>query len=251
MNLYQLAGLGTKPGTGESLSSWLSAGPLPASLVGRLCQDDNRKEYRSFCPRCMVSEKGQRRWYTRSDWDDPRHVVCSAHGLPLVRATRTPEREWAIPLKQQVYSQLRRLGEWVPTWVGRSPMQHRGQLALRSACLEDLILYAITRSGHGYAVPAAGVNIAQWLLWQEGWPVAARPTGSADYQLQRLERSGDRLAVVASVWRLRSYLIGDEIIKWPPIPIEPDAYRRLVAHARRRGCNTSKLLERAFQPVCA
>jgi hypothetical protein len=98
-------------------------------------------------------------------------------------------------------------------------------------------------------VPVAAADTTQWLLWGEGWPVAARPTGSPDYQLGRLIRSGDRLALVASVWKLHGQLIGDNVLDWPPIPIARGAYKHLAMYLQGTGGDALLLLERTFQPI--
>lgn len=227
MTPEEIAALGARRGEGESLRSWLQAGPWGQRVwmhFDALPGNRDRMAEEAYCPECRVFEQGRWRWYSRSAWDDPRQVVCPVHGLPLVRARHSPMRPWTIGYTPPAPAQLPALTHWLSRWIQHSPLRPDGRLAVRAKGLEDHLLWALTRRLTCSAtVPAM---LMQWRLWTEGWPVPAQPH-AVDYQVGRLQYQTDRLAVIASVCQLHRQLLGHERVDWPALIVTPEAYRRI------------------------
>jgi len=218
MNAIELAGLGCCRGAGESLSSWLRAGPLgsnalafpgsPTAKQGRLREGD------LYCPACRLEEYGRRRWYSRSEWQYTSCVVCSVHNVPLVRCDAPPThlrgRRWPRALR----SEFSALGRWTGGW-SKSDAQREGghHLLPEVAVLRAILARTDPRMPHSRAL-AEG----QWQLWIEGWPVSAGPL----YPVQRQRmpaRQSDRLAAMATTHRACLCLESGVALNWQPFAV--------------------------------
>ncbi len=224
-----MAGLGVRHGQGESLTSWLKAGPLgaepwvsnPGRIGGLVLQDA------AYCAKCCFSEHGRKRWYTKTEWIDPRYVICSEHGLPLVRCSRSLTRLRTPVLSQAFRSEAKCISNWVDAWKQRSPCTPGGWLICQDDCLEDQILLAF--SGQAYA-PKASIQafwLSHWRLRAEGWPLPLAPHTCPAFQVGLIARQADRLALVGAVQRVWSYLVFEKEHAWPPLLIERTSFFRL------------------------
>lgn len=214
-----MAGLGAEAGSGESLFSWLAAGPLAVSAwTGE--EPDVQPAYSfNYCPRCIVREGNRRRWYSRDEWYDPRRVLCRFHNIPLVRAISPPRRLSTPPLGREMQLQARCLSNWIEEWIFSSPSTIAGRLIFSSECLQDQILLALTeREGAAWSLA-----LAHWRLWLEGWPLPSSPHAKHSHQLGLVPSQTDRLAIVATAWKVWSCLTGVENNVWPALPIDCNA----------------------------
>lgn len=236
MNALELAGLGSSAGEGESVVSWLCAGPLGsralelAGLSSVLGDGGGLRKGRLFCPLCRLDEQGCRRWYSRAEWEDPHCVICSEHAIPLIWYKTAPLRlrgkHWAAELR----AEFRALSRWTHGWSSPG----LGQRASRTDRPELSVLWAILMRTDP-RIPYSGAWAeAQWHLWVEGWPV---PPGYL-FPSRRRElptRQPDRLAVMAITYRICIGLIANRPPSWPLLPIRSRAFACL--QARLRQCN--------------
>jgi len=89
-------------------------------------------------------------------------------------------------------------------------------------CLEDIVLDAVTNDRTG-----AVASIWQWRLWTAGWPVTPRPRFQPQFQLAKVPRLADRLALVSTVWRICQLLRGEIAPRWPPVRVAAEIYAQL------------------------
>jgi hypothetical protein len=210
MNAEHWAALGSRRGVGESLASWLRAGPLGTQV----CDAPGGSELvggQLYCPACRVDEAGRRRWYTREGWPVD-GVVCTTHALPLLRCDGPParlrSRRWSPVLRDEFHA----LGAW--TQQGNVGVV--GRAIVRAIC---------ARSDPRAAYSQAWAE-AQWHLWAIEWPVPAAP---------RLPRRGrltpvyqcDRLALMAIAHRVHVALAAGRDTGWPTLPIRARVLRWL------------------------
>lgn len=233
MNAVELAGLGSSTGEGESLASWLCAGPLGTRALelaepSMRANVDGRREGRLFCPACHLDELGRRRWFSRAEWEDPHCAICSAHAIPLVWCEAAPAclrgMRWSVELR----TEFRALSHWTREWSSLS----LGQRASRTDRPEFSVLRAILMRTDP-RIPYSGAWAeAQWHLRIEGWPV---PPGYL-FPARRRElptRQSDRLAVMAITYRICIGLIANHPPSWPPLPIRSRAFVCLKARLRQ------------------
>lgn len=230
MNALELAGLGSSAGSGESLVSWLSAGPLGSSaleLVGLAPTPGNSCGPRKgglFCPLCRLDERGHRRWYSRAEWEDPHCVICSEHAIPLIWCKAAPTRLRGMRWPAELRAEFRALGCWTQGWSSPG----LGQCASRTNRPELSVLRTILMRTDPRTPYSEAWAEAQWHLWVEGWPV---PPGYL-FPARRRElptRQPDRLAVMAITYRVCSGLIANHPPSWPLLPIRSRAFVCLQA----------------------
>lgn len=223
MNTETMAGLGSARGPGESLVSWLRAGPLPLTAW----VDETFEPFLSpsalYCPLCKVMEGRTARYYSRAEWQDPRRVICVVHCAPLVRCAAPPKRLRTPRLGREVRLQLAHLARWVEEWISLSPCTLAGRLVSASHCLQDQIFLALTEGDE----EADSLALADWRLWIEGWPLSSRSHGSSAPQLGRVYSQDDRLAIVATTWKMWACLVGVRPMLWPALPIDSQSFFRL------------------------
>lgn len=223
MNLEIMAGLGSCRGSGESLASWLRAGPLPLSAWTDETVDHYTSPLFLCCPCCQVRSGRSVRYYSRSEWRDPRRVVCATHCVPLVRAIFPPERLRVPQLEQEVQLQLEQLARWIEEWISLSPSTVVGRSIFASHCLQDQVFLALTeRDGE-----AQSFAVACWRLWLEGWPLPSHPHGNPAPHLGVVYSQADRLALVATTWKVWACLVGTQSRLWPALPIDSQSFFRL------------------------
>lgn len=218
MNTHEFAGLGCCRGAGESLSSWLRAGPLGSNAVASLhspeTPQDDLKESKLYCPACRLEELGRRRWYSRTEWQDAHCVICSVHDVPLVQCDAPPTRLRGRRWPQTLRTEFRALDRWTRGWSG--PASHReGNIATQP---EVAVLRAILARSDPRVPYSRAMAEGQWRLWLEGWPVPAGPL----YPPQRRTmpaREPDRLAVMGTTHRVCLCLQTGVIPDWPPLHV--------------------------------
>jgi hypothetical protein len=215
-----MAGLGFRRGNGESLLSWLRAGPLPLSSWTDKESNHDSNHVFNYCPGCVVREHGRRRYYSRAEWRDPRRAICSIHNFPLLRASGPPERLRMPRQTQGTRLQLRCLSRWVEGWISLSPSNVAGRLMFSSTRLQDQVLLLLTE-GEGAVRSFA---LANWRLWLEGWPLPSHPHGSPYCQLSLMPSQTDRLAILAATWRIWVGLLDTGENSWPALPIDAEAF---------------------------
>ncbi len=200
MNAESMAALGCRRGVGESLASWLRAGPLgPQAVKFSACPTPI--DGALYCPACRLEEAGRRRWYTREDWPS-QSVVCTTHALPLVRCeappTRLCGRRWSPILR----AEFRALGTWMQQGSG-------GEVGC-----------AIARAVSARTDPKVAFSRAwaeaQWHLWATGWPVPDAPRLPSRGSLSPLFQF-DRLALMAIVHHVYIALEGGQGTMWPAL----------------------------------
>lgn len=209
MRPAELAALGACKGAGESLGSWLAAGAMGEALLqtyaAQLAADDGWAPLNplppAYCPGCRVGTGTERRWYSRPGWHDPRRVVCSCHGLPLHRRERPPKQLIAPRLSADVRKGLFALSTWIEQWIAASPLREDQRMGFTPTCAADWALLDIVSPQRALTPFAPLAAEAQWFLWADGWPVPAGFRGRARYQLARVPRQGDRLALVILAWQ--------------------------------------------------
>jgi hypothetical protein len=223
MSLESMAGLGACRGTGESLASWLRAGPLPLTAWTSGAIDCCAHSLSMYCPGCVVGEKSVRRHYSRAEWLDPRRVICNIHNIPLIQALAPPKHLTTPNVGCGVQSELLCLVQWIEEWISLSPCTLAGRLILSPNCLQDQILRSLTLEDE------AGCTLAlsDWRLWLEGWPVPAHPHGGSSYQVGSMSSQTDRLAIVATTWKVWTLLVGGRSCLWPALPISYQAFCHL------------------------
>lgn len=223
MNLEIMAGLGAHRAPGESLASWLRAGPLP--LVAWTGEPVDRRASHLFlyCPCCRVKRSCRARYYSRAEWQDPRRVVCATHCVPLVRCAVPPKHIEVPRLGREVKFQLEQLARWIEVWILLSPATFVGRPIFASHCLQDQILRALTEQEER----AQTFSIACWRLWLEGWPLPSHPRGNPAFLVGEMKSQADRLALVATTWKVWACLVGTQTALWPALPIDPKSLLRL------------------------
>lgn len=229
-----MAGLGVRPGRGESLTSWLIAGPVGAGLWVSNRRNIGVPVLRdaAYCPKCYLVEQGRKRWYTKTQWADPRQVICVEHGLPLIRCARQLVRLRA-PVPSQVFrSKVNCLGDWIGAWRRRSPCTPGGWLLCRGDCLEDQILWALTGQMWASEASTQAFWLSHWRLRIDGWPLPTAPHSSPAFQIGLITHQTDRLALVGTVQWAWSHLNSEKESNWPPLRIERTSFEHLQAALR-------------------
>ena len=215
MSSEEWAALGCCRGHGESLGSWLRAGPLGAQGLSGLASSPPANGD-LYCPACHLDEAGRRRWYTREDWSR-QSVVCATHALPLLRCEAPPatlrSRRWPVALREE----FRALASWTQQGGG-------GEIGR-----------AITRAVSARSDPRVAYSRAwaeaQWQLWARGWPVPAAP--------RPVDRGGvlapwhqvDRLALLAITYRVSLARETGQSPGWRTLPIRARVLRWLQGRA--------------------
>jgi len=227
MKLEEIAALGARRGSGESLASWLRAGPLGSGVLSyfpelRSVEIDNEDAVASctICPSCSVNGHDHRRLYARSEWSDPRVVVCIKHAQPLQNVK--PAMLSARLARKRPTAEFRRIAQWISRWQTQSLCSSARRLTMSPNCLEDIVLDAVTNDRTG-----AVASIWQWRLWTAGWPVTPRPRFQPQFQLAKVPRLADRLALVSTVWRICQLLRGEIAPRWPPVRVAAEIYAQL------------------------
>jgi hypothetical protein len=235
MSLEMMAALGAQAGEGESFFSWLTAGPLGWSAwTGEERRSKTNHCAINYCSRCIVRKGNGRRWYSRDQWRDPRRVLCRVHNLPLVRAVSAPQRLSTPRLERDMKLQLRCMSNWIEEWISSSPSTIAGRLMFPPDSLQDQILLALTeREG-----AAQLLALAQWRLWLEGWPLPSGPQAMHFHQLGLMPSQTDRLAVVATTWKVWCCLTGVENSTWSALPIGCDAIYSLKSKLQKNWPDT-------------
>ena len=232
MNAEDWAALGCRRGSGESLASWLRAGPVGAHVSGSMSAS-TPPEGDLYCPACWVEEAGRRRWYSRGEWSMD-GLVCTTHDLPLVRCKVPPVRlrgrRW--PLKTR--DQFRALGQW---WQ-QGGVDHASRLIIQA-------LRARTDPRLPYSRAWAE---AQWHLWATGWPVLVAPRPSAHGALVPILQS-DRLALHAIVHDVCIALDTGQHTLWPPLPIRMRVLSWLERRMSREQLDWATRLQSCFRAI--
>lgn len=234
MNALELAGLGSAHGEGESLASWLCAGPLGAhalelaGLAPVADSEDGRQNGRLFCPACRLNESGRRRWYSRSEWEDPHCVICSVHAVPLVWCEAPPARlrgrRWPVDMR----AEFRALSQWTRKWSKFDLCRRAGRVDRPELAVMQAIL-ARTDPRTPYSRAFAE---AQWHLSVEGWPVPWGPQFPVRPRALPV-RQPDRLALMAITRRVCVGLETGRAPRWLPLCIRPRTLARLEANLRQ------------------
>jgi hypothetical protein len=218
MSTLEFAGLGCRRGAGESLFSWLRAGPLGVNAVGShesaATLFGALSEAVLYCPACRVEESGRRRWYSRSEWRDPNCVICSVHDVPLVRCDAPPARLRGRRWPRALRSEFRALNRWTQGWsesASRKESNHANQPEV--AVLRAILARTDPRMPHSRAL-AEG----QWRLWVEGWPLPAGPLFPLRRQTMPT-RQPDRLAAIETTHRVCLCLQSGVEPNWPPLVV--------------------------------
>jgi hypothetical protein len=202
MNAVYWAALGSRRGAGESLASWLRAGPLGVQAIDAPATSALAGA-QLYCPACRVDEAGRRRWYTREDWPED-GVVCTTHALPLLRLdappTRLRSRRWSPILRDE----FRDLG----AWTQRDDVGDVRRPIVRAIC---------ARSDPRVPYSRAWAE-AQWHLWATEWPVPVAPRLPSRGSLVPMFQF-DRLALMAIAHRVYSALDSEQGTGWPALPI--------------------------------
>lgn len=232
MNAEYWAALGSRRGAGESLGSWLRAGPLGTQVVDEPIAPELEVP-QLYCPACWVEEAGRRRWYTREEWPTD-GVVCTTHALPLLLCnappTRLRSRHWSPILRDE----FRALGEWIQ----QGGAGELGRAIARATC---------ARSDPRVAYSRAWAE-AQWHLWAIEWPVPAAPRLPASGNLVPLHQR-DRLALSAIVHRIYLALETGQGTLWPALPIRPRVLRWLEGRIRLLRPSWRLHLGRCFRDI--
>lgn len=210
MNAVYWAALGSRRGAGESLASWLRAGPLDVQAFYAPAASELECAH-LYCPACRVDEAGRRRWYTREDWPAD-GVVCTTHALPLLRCdsppTRLRSRRWSPILRDE----FRELG----AWTRQGDVGDVGRAIVRAIC---------ARSDPRVAYSRAWAE-AQWHLWATDWPVPIAPRLPSCGSLVPMFQF-DRLALMAIAHRVYAALDSEQGTGWPALPIRMRVLRWL------------------------
>lgn len=203
MNTEGWAALGCRRGPGESLASWLRAGPLGTQAVEQFTATPSIGGD-LYCPACRLDEAGGRRWYTREEWPVD-GVVCTTHALPLLRLDVPPIRLRGRRWPSLLRAEFRALGEWTRQGCGGQV----GRAITHAVC---------ARSDPQMAYSRAWAE-AQWRLWVSGWPIPVSPRPFQGRLAPRLQ--SDRLALTAITHRVWATLENGQGTGWPPLPIRP------------------------------
>jgi len=227
MKLEEIAALGSDREPGESLGSWLRAGPLGPAVLSyfpelRTVEIDSEDAVASctICPRCWVHEHGCRRLYARTEWSDPRMVVCIEHAQPLQSVK--PTLLSARLAHSRSTREFRMIAKWITRWQAQSPCSSTRHLVMSRSCVEDVMLDALTKIR-----VATVASTWQWRLWVDGWPVPPCPRSLPQFQLVDMPRLADRLALVCTVWRICRLLRGEIAPHWPPVRVAEEEYAQL------------------------
>lgn len=202
MNPEVWAALGCRRAAGESLVSWLRAGPLGDQGLSRLASSLPAGGD-LYCPACYMDEDGQRRWYTRESWT-AQEVVCGTHAMPLLRCERPPPRlrgrRWPSALREE----YRAIAVWTQQGGG-------GEIG-----------HAIARAVSARSDPRVAYSRAwaeaQWHLWAGGWPVPYAPRLPLQGPLTPTFQF-DRLALMAIARRVHVALETGEGTGWTALPV--------------------------------
>lgn len=230
---------------GESLHSWLDAGPLGIEAWISLPE---RSWSGLFCPRCHSSADGSRRWYSKEIWLDPRQVICEKHGLPLLRRSGPIARLRSPPFLCAFRSHALALAPFIENWRRMSPCSPAGRLIFRPACLEDQVLATLTGFLFGVEPSIEAFYTGYWLTHLEGWPMPPAPHSQPRYQLGSMAHQPDRLALVNLVAMITRLLSGFAIDGFQAVAVNPEAYRSLQATLRSRWPDLEKNLAFAVRP---
>jgi hypothetical protein len=226
--LEQLAPLGPRRARGESLRSWLAAGPLRCAASAVLPALDRPLLY---CPCCWLREGNARRWFTRLSWEDARAVVCSMHGQPLRSIASAPARLAPLAIKRPIREELKAIAVACEQWSRASACVVRPRPRTR----EDLVLRALvarTWLGHAYS---AAWSLGQWRLWSEGWPVPPCVRSKASMKDWMQARQGDRLGLMCTAIHIASSLERPRAPAWPGLPLRPPVFRWLTGRMDELG----------------
>lgn len=230
MNAEHWAALGSRRGSGESLSSWLRAGPLGTQAFNAPAELESVGG-QLYCPACRVDEGGRRRWYTREDWPAD-GIVCMTHALPLLRCDTPPRRlrgrRWSPVLRDA----FRALGMWAKEYQASDV----GRAIVRTIC---------ARSDPRAAYSRAWAE-AQWHLWATEWPVPATPRFPRCGPLVPLLQV-DRLALMAITHRVHLALGGKRDVDWPPLPIRTRVLRLLEGRVGKARPGWRARIEHCFR----
>lgn len=207
MNAKSMAALGCRRGIGESLSSWLRAGPLGLQTA-KLSACPTPIDGALYCPACRLEEAGRRRWYTREDWPS-QGVVCTTHALPLLRFETPPVRLYGRRWSASLRAEFRALGVWTQQGSGGEI----GRAIIRALC---------ARTDPQVAYSRAWAE-AQWHLWLTGWPVPDAPRLPSRGPLSPLFQF-DRLALMAIAHRVYIAREGEQGTMWPVLHIRPRVF---------------------------
>jgi len=217
VNALQIAGLGCRRGAGESLSSWLRAGPLGVNAMGSPESPTgihrSLRESDLYCPACHLEESGRRRWYSRHEWQDPICVICSVHAVPLVRCDAPPIRLRGRSWPKALHTEFRALNRWIQGWNSSSRHERSRALEPEVAVLRAILARTDPRMPHSQALTEG-----QWYLWVEGWPVLPGPLYSVRRQTMPARQS-DRLAAMATTHRVCLCLQSGVEPYWRPLAV--------------------------------
>lgn len=218
-----MAGLGSRRAPGESLASWLRAGPLPLATWSSDTVERYTNHLSLYCPSCRVKDGRKSRYYSRAEWQDPRRVVCATHFLPLVQVSRPPKHIGMPRLGREIRLQLEQLAQWIEAWILLSPATIVGRQIFVSHCLHDQLLRALSEQDE----KAQSFAIACWQLWLDGWPLPSHPHGMPASQVGEVNSQTDRLALVVTIWKVWGCLLGKASRLWPALPVDSQSLSRL------------------------
>jgi hypothetical protein len=245
MNLELVASLGATRAPGESLRSWLRAGPLELSAWSELESGGPRME--PYCPRCYMRADGGKRWYTKAAWADRRVVVCIEHGLPLFESNGRISRLMTPALSKSRRLQSLELSDWIARWCVDSPCTPSGRQIFRTRCLQDQLLAAITGLQAGQPSIEA-FNVGCWLLSLDGWLMSGLPRDVPRFQVASMTRQIDRFALVCLIWRLERRLVVGDDATWRSLALEEGCYQLLRESLRQNWPYLEARLETVAHP---
>lgn len=247
MNALEIAGLGSTPGAGESLASWLRAGPLGKRAIQFLESNLNEVDYARakgallYCPACYVSDSGRRRWYSRSEWMNPFCVICAAHEVPLLRSAEAPfllrGRRWPTDLREE----FRSLSQWT---VCKS-IQIRASRTGKFCSPEHAVLRAVLHRTDPRLPYSRALADAQWHLWASGWPVPPGPQYPPRHE-ELPVRQPDRLALMAVVHYLCMSFQASVRPLWPSLPLRSRSLVVLSTYLHRHSPAWQRQLSLCF-----
>ena len=232
------AALGARRGEGESLASWLAAGPLGSHAFDAAGIPRPVSPF-AFCPACRLVEGVQKRLYSRRRWRKAPSVACAVHGIPLVYGDAPPLR-LRVSIDQAMRARLRVLAHWTTTW--------RVGLGGTGAGVESDLLWAITRRTDPRAPFSEAWATGQWRCWADDWPVRPSPRQPARFSWDAVTQPGDRLALVATIFRL-VHEDSEQANAWSPLPVRPRVWATLLARWRRTGLVDSARPEQWLRPA--
>ena len=221
-DLREWGALGACRAPGESLASWLTAGPLGDGVFASAGLPAPIGPF-PYCSSCRFRCDGGLRHYTRATWRNPWVVTCEVHGLPLTWSEVPPLRiAWAAGAGWR--AEFRSLARWS---ASQRDSKERGSIA------RDL-LWALTRRSDPRLPFSLTWSNAHWQRWAEGWPVHTAPRQPLHFSWSALLQPGDRLALAGSVWRLTRELQG-EVRAWPALALRERTRSALESRLIRRG----------------